>query len=136
MLLFVTNIVAIVLGTAAALWAIGIRPTHEFGVLESWVVRLVGTLVLLATVIAVYGIIPQRSLPLSLSSGLSAELAEENTPRFIEAYRDAENRLRIVVESAEPINPTVASRLQQVVQSEFETDVRVQIETRLVTTVE
>ncbi len=44
--LFLTNIVAIVLGAACSLWAVGLRSGHEHGRAQSWVWRAVTVLLL------------------------------------------------------------------------------------------
>lgn len=133
LLLFVTNIVAIVLGAAAALWAIGIRPTHEFGVLESWVVRVAGILVLLAAAIAAYELSPQPSVPRSLNADLSAALPDSDVV-IVETYLNSPNRLRIVVEADAPLKPNTAAILRDTAVAQMGPETRVQIETRQVTT--
>ena len=54
LLLFLTNIVAIVLGAACSLWAVGIRGTHEHGFLSSWAQRALIALLLIALGLAAY----------------------------------------------------------------------------------
>ena len=53
LLLFGTNVVAIILSTAAALYAVGIRPRSDQAQGKTWVVRIVLGLMATATVLAI-----------------------------------------------------------------------------------
>ena len=53
-LLFLTNIVAIALGTACAFWAVGVRGAHQHGKFQSWAVRVAILLAIVAILLGVF----------------------------------------------------------------------------------
>ena len=60
LVLFLTNIVAIVLGVALSLWAVGLRSRHEHGPTESWTWRVAVPLVLMLLLLGLYELIGVR----------------------------------------------------------------------------
>lgn len=54
LLLFLTNIVAIILSSSVSLWAVGIRDLHAHGTRERWTPKLMFALCLLALGLAIY----------------------------------------------------------------------------------
>ncbi len=63
LLLFLTNIVAIILGTACSLWLVGIRDTHRHGTAQRWSRPFSWSLCLLAVFLAVYESLPSSPVP-------------------------------------------------------------------------
>jgi len=57
-LLFLTNIVAIIVGTALAFRATGIRATHQFGTFNRWTIPVAVMLVLMTLLLGVYESMP------------------------------------------------------------------------------
>ncbi|MFP6575765.1 MAG: DUF389 domain-containing protein [Pirellulaceae bacterium] len=63
LLLFLTNIVAIILGTACSLWLVGIRDSHRHGTVQRWSRPLSWSLCLLAVFLAIYESLPSAPVP-------------------------------------------------------------------------
>ena len=68
LLLFLTNIVAIILGTACSLWLVGIRDRHRHGTVQRWSRPLSWTLCVLALCLAIYESLPSAPVPNRLRS--------------------------------------------------------------------
>jgi len=75
-LLFLTNIVAIVLGGAFAWWVTGFRDAHEHGGFERWTPRVVGALFILAVGLGIYESWPRSSNETQLRTAI-VEILEE-----------------------------------------------------------
>jgi uncharacterized hydrophobic protein (TIGR00271 family) len=131
LLLFLTNIVAIVLGTAASLWAVGIRPTHDHGVIKSWVFRLVVALLILAAAIGAFEAVPRQELSSELKSAVQARLPGDAT--LIEARRTA-GGVHLVIANSLPLSSYTVDSLSATVKRNMGTTTRVSIETRLIVT--
>lgn len=72
LLLFLTNIVAIILGTACSLWLVGIRDTHRHGTAQRWSRPFSWSLCLLAVFLAIYESLPSAPVPNRLRQQIEA----------------------------------------------------------------
>ena len=72
LLLFLTNIVAIILGTACSLWLVGIRDSHRHGTVQRWSRPLSWSLCLLAVFLAIYESLPSAPVPNRLREQIQA----------------------------------------------------------------
>ena len=77
LLLFLTNIVAIILGTACSLWLVGIRDSHRHGTVQRWSRPLSWGLCLLAVFLAVYESLPSAPVPNSLRRQIEQAVEQE-----------------------------------------------------------
>ena len=71
-MLFLTNIVAIILGTACSLWLVGIRDSHRHGTVQRWSRPLSWSLCLLAVFLAIYESLPSAPVPNRLRQQIKA----------------------------------------------------------------
>lgn len=133
LLLFATNIVAIVLGTSIALFAVGVRPAHEHGVVESWVYRIAATLIALASVIAAYEFVPHHALPSTLHAQLATTLDNDADARLVEARSVSHDHVLLIVHSPQPLTEATRTRLAASTRVALKKPIRLEIETRLVT---
>ncbi len=76
-LLFLTNIVAIILGGAACWWFIGFRDAHEHGGFGTWGPRVATILMLLAIGLGVYESWPTTSLERQLRSAIESGITDK-----------------------------------------------------------
>ena len=76
LLLFLTNIVAIILGTACSLWLVGIRDSHRHGTVQRWSRPLSWSLCLLAVFLAIFESLPTAPVPNRLRQQIKATVEE------------------------------------------------------------
>ena len=76
LLLFLTNIVAIILGTACSLWLVGIRDSHRHGTVQRWSRPLSWSLCLLAVFLAIYESLPSAPVPNRLRQQIQTTVEE------------------------------------------------------------
>ena len=133
-LLFGTNMVAIVLGSAVCLWAVGFRATHQHGRLQRWVpIGLVISTVLFG--LTVWALEIGEEIPDDLSDRLreTAEHAGANVVGMDLTGAAATPVLRMVIEARTGVDPGLAERLRELAAGSLGQSVRVRLETRLVT---
>ena len=137
-LLFFTNIVAIVLGTAFSLWAVGIRSSHEHGRLRVWTSRV--ALVLMLTVIVLAGGFAYRlydTLPVAedviVEMRESLEREAGATCRSVTRTGNHPMRIEIEVEAPARVGRLVAAELAEIASRYYEQPVEVQVVTHLIT---
>ena len=133
LLLFVTNIVAIVIGTAVSLLAVGIRPTHEHGIVESWVYRIAAVLLVIVSLIAAFDFVQHPALPDSVEREIQTVLSAEPEVHLDEAKLASSRRVLLLIHSSEALAPTLRSKVAAVIRKQLGDDIVIQIETRLVT---
>ena len=131
LLLFVTNIVAIVLATALLLWLVGIRDTHQHGTARRWSKRAVIGFSVLMVALVVYESWP--SLPTRLRADLVLAIAEEQgRVRSIQRQpRTKPARIVVAVESAHDNQADLARKLLKVAEEHLET-AEIEIEWHLI----
>jgi uncharacterized hydrophobic protein (TIGR00271 family) len=135
-LLFLTNIVAIILGTSLSLWLVGIRSTHEHGPFEKWSQWMAAALVVAAIGLAAY----ESRLPdatWSVTPAIKGHLQQATTYRFVATHidrRDIQPRLRVVVEGPSAAAPDLVKEIAMIAKRNgLNDDFTVEIETRIVT---
>ena len=135
-LLFGTNMVAIVLGSAACLWAVGFRASHQHGRLQRWVpTGLVLSLVLFG--LTIWALDPGVELSEDLRGELRGLVQESAATVVGLELDDSDGRtvIRVVVESSGPLPPALAGRLRETASASLGRHVVLRLETRLVTEV-
>lgn len=138
LLLFFTNIVAIVLGTACSVWAVGVRGSHQHGPFSSWTLRVAVALVLLVCGIGIYELLPQKTqLPPGVLNALRAEL-EREPGRSLDTIRvQWKQRVPCVdlhIQSNRPLSERELSGLVPLVRRGFHDQAQLVIRTQLVQT--
>ncbi len=106
-LLFLTNIVAIILGAAAAWWVIGFRDAHEYGGFGTWGPRVATGLMLFALCLGIYESWPSTNLEKQLTTAIETKLEETSdvmllSVKVVEFHH--ENTIRITMGT--PTGPT------------------------------
>lgn len=104
LLLFLTNIVAIILGTACSLWLVGIRDSHRHGTVQRWSRPLSWSLCLLAVFLAIYESLPSAPVPNRLRQQIQTTV-EKVVPegQVVHIRRQARrNPVEMTVEVATP----------------------------------
>ncbi len=132
LLLFATNIVAIVLGTDASLYAVGIRASHEHGVVESWTYRMAAVFLVVALIIGAYEYMPHHSLSEKLQTRIEQLLEEHDGARLVDAHHASSDRVLLNIEAAQPLPKELQVELAKAVRGELGEQLRVELETRLV----
>ena len=139
-LLFFTNIVAIVLGAAASLFAVGLRGGHAHSRDRPWVRNAFGTLVVLVTVLAIplswvlYARLPGRAVADELVSSLRSRV-EQQDGRHLASVRhlrsDDAVELEVVIAAPTAQPATLARDLADVARAHTRRSTRVRLVTRL-----
>ncbi len=136
-LLFLTNIVAIILGTAVSLWMVGIRDTHVHGSKQKWsswfAAALLASLVGLGFAISRKA--PAVSVPSTvdtLTLGMQQEIEPYDGVRLISITPDPISRsVDVIVESATDDLQLLADALQKNAEQHFnDRDISVKLEIR------
>ncbi len=140
LLLFLTNIVAIVMGTAFSLWLVGIRDTHAHGTRQSWTSWFMAFL-LVATIGLGFAISRQAgatdsNLLFQLQTEIEAVIESSQTGAQLAHFQKLDDHvLSVVVESPRDEIGTLAEDLCEVAVKHFETaDATVRLEVRHVVT--
>ena len=129
-MLFLTNIVAIVLGTAVAFWAVGIRGTHQYGPRGARTVYAMILFSLLAVGLGAYETWSAH-LPWGLRQEVS-ELLNEQNATCEKVVRDRQlPGVEITIGAAEPLEGNHIQRLKQLVQQRLGSDARIRVRTSL-----
>ena len=140
--LFAVNIVAIVLGAALALWAVGMEPADTGRKGKAWRRPAAATLTAITVALAIplslwlYATLPQRQVPGDVRAALArqvevqpgATLAEVSAPRPDHGTLHFE----LVRDAATAADPDLARELARVLSDHYRTACRVRIVTRLV----
>ena len=134
-LLFLTNIVAIVLGTACSFLAVGIRGSHAHGAFQSRSLRVAIGLVLLFVALGIYESIPKQQLPDRFSQNIRQLM--DRTPgvslgAIVQAKRREGNRVTIVIDSEKPISDQLVEMITDIAKENFSNPVQIRIENPLV----
>ncbi len=134
-LLFLTNIVAIVLGTACSFLAVGVRGSHSFSAFQSRTLRIAVGLVAVLLGLAIYESLPQPHIPESIEAQI-VELLETDGIRLVSLQwidNDHAPTILVSVESRTPIPASIPEQLAEMVRQRITEPVRIRFETRLVT---
>lgn len=140
LLLFVTNIIAIILGSAVSLFAVGIVADHSHGRSKPWPRRIVGGLLVLTCVLSVvlgymlYATLPQARVPRRVHEGIVShvDIQGHGTVTQVAAERRRPHvTLRVTLVAAQPPPATLAEELSQVATVRYGEPVEIRLVTRL-----
>ena len=133
-LLFLTNIVAIILGTGISLWLVGIRSTHEHGSFHKWSTWIAGILIVIALGLATFE--SKARIQTGLVRSLRQHLNENSDYRLIEAYmvrKTSPPSLHVKVEGETPADAALARELLEKAKEVGHGGLRVELETQITT---
>ena len=132
-LLFLTNIVAIVLGTACSFLAVGVRGSHSHGAFQSRTLRIAVGLIAVLVGLAVYESLPKPQVPDTVEAQIVQFLNKEDIQLVsLQWLKQDQATILVSVEAKEPIPGRVAEQLAEMVRSNLQESVRIRLETRLV----
>ncbi len=134
LLLFLTNIVAIIIGTAISLWLVGVRDKHEHGNSQAWTLRFAAALLLctvgLAFLISHQAPITGQAAIDTLSEKIRTEVADRGA-ELVSVDLSGQDEIRVVIESPVPDIDVLPSRLRTVANDHFgNDDSRIKLEIR------
>lgn len=117
LLLFLTNIVAIVLGTAVSLWAVGVRGGDREPEPRRWVIGVSLVLVLTALGLGYYELTPHLNMPSAMTQQVHEAIAEHPDVELLASEptwsRLGGTGLHLVVAAPGPLPEKLAARLQE-----------------------
>ena len=134
-LLFLTNIVAIILGAACSLWAVGIRSTHAHSFTSSWGTRAMVALAIIAIGLGIYESTSPVVVPDTLRQEITSLLVGQRDSNLVDIrlVRFSESQeIQIVVASPNPADRDLLDQLSELAANHFERPTKVRLETRLV----
>jgi uncharacterized hydrophobic protein (TIGR00271 family) len=135
LLLFLTNIVAIILGSACSLYATGIRGSHHHGRFAGWVPRVAMSLILIASGLAVYEVMLQQDLSPELRSALEERINREELCEYLAAsphQQDGQRRIDILIASSSKPSQHLLNDLMRLVHAHDDQAESIRLETRRV----
>lgn len=135
-LLFLTNIVAIILGTGISLWLVGVRSTHEHGSFHKWSTWIAGLLVIIALGLAAFE--SKSRIQTGLVRAVRKHLNDNSDYRLLDAYmvrKTTPPSLHVKVEGETPADAALARELLQKAKENGLGDVRIELETQITTVV-
>ena len=136
-LLFLTNIIAIVLGAACSLFAVGIRGTHIHGTFAGWAWRVSSALVMLIIGLGVYEALPNEDLPGSIRTMIAARLRESDAEVVsisVDKYQQPV-QVDMVIKLPRAPRPQLADDLLQILKRHYQPRVQLELQSLLVTRV-
>ena len=122
LLLFLSNIVAIVLGTAISLWLVGIRDKHEHGSAQKWTLRFAVCLLLCSIGLA---FLISHKVPVTGQAALETlreKVAVEVSDRggeLVSVDLHGENQIKVIIESPSGMSDDLPSRLRELANDHF-----------------
>lgn len=140
-LLFVTNILAIVLGSASALFTIGVQANHEHGREKTWIRRLTLGLVCLTIVVTIpLGYLLYASIPVEDVQPEYVELVRSRVALLPDAelisvtkvIGDDEIELTVTITAPVPPGEPLATQIAEVMDDHYGKPCRVVLRTSLV----
>jgi uncharacterized hydrophobic protein (TIGR00271 family) len=136
-LLFLTNIIAIVLGAACSLFAVGIRGTHEHGAFASWAWRVALALVLLTIGLGIYEALPSEDLPDDVRTLIAQRLSRSDAAVVsisVDKYQQPVH-VDMVVKLPQAPEPQLADELLEILKQHYQPQVQLQLQSLLVSRV-
>ena len=135
-LLFLTNIVAIVLGTACSFWSVGIRGTTGRGFFATPTWRTAVAMITILLGLGIYESLPVRRIPHSLQEQLQTFVGRQPdlTQLTVRWANPDDDRLIVDVVSRAPLTTAVEARLAEIVFRHLPASVNVEFQTRLSST--
>ena len=136
-LLFFTNVIAIILGAALALWGAGVRGAIASGGRKGWVRTAFLTLLLVATALAVQlASVTTRGRPVTedLRQRVAADLATETDAHLLsvrEVVDDGHRIIEVVVQAPRPLGRSRVDELVAVIRADRGAGQTVRVRTEL-----
>jgi uncharacterized hydrophobic protein (TIGR00271 family) len=133
LLLFLTNIVAIILGSACSLYATGIRGSHHHGHFAGWVPRVAIALILIASGLAIYEVMLHADLSPNLRSALEQRINRETSCEYLSAsphQRDGKRRIDILIATSSETPQSLLEDLMRLVRDHGDHANALRLETR------
>lgn len=125
LLLFLTNIVAIIIGTAVSLWLVGVRDKHEHGASQAWTLRFAAALLLcsvgLAFLISHQAPITGQAAIDSLSEKIQVEVTDRGA-ELVSVDLYGKDEIRVVIESPVAEVDDLPSSLRNISNDHFGTE--------------
>ncbi|QDS99814.1 DUF389 domain-containing protein [Adhaeretor mobilis] len=133
-LLFLTNIIAIVLGAACSLWAVGIRSDHAHSLMSSWAPRALLALGIMMAGLGVY----ESSSPVTLTGefkkAVTKRIEQASTSKLLDMNltRSSDGQeLQLLIAAAAQADQSLLDDLAAIASEEFNRPTGIRIETRL-----
>ena len=145
-MLFFTNIIAIVLGAAAALFAVGMQAQHLHAKEKRWTRHAIMGLTVGAVILSVpliyflYDSLPKESVPDQLKDEI-AQIIEDTTSGNLSEMRtsgvhDDQLVVLLTIQNSAMASPTLAEQIDKTCEDFFQRPCRLVIKTELITTSE
>lgn len=143
-MLFFTNIIAIVLGAAAALFAVGMQAQHLHAREKRWTRHAIMGLTVGAVILSIpliyflYDSLPKDTVPEQLEAEI-AQIIEETTSGSLSEMRTAGTQddqlvVLLTIQNNAMASPTLAEQIDQTCEDFFQRPCRLVIKTELITT--
>ena len=142
-LLFITNIVAIVLGAAITLYAVGMQARHLHTVQKRWTRHATMTLVILAVLLSVplcywlYASLPKYRVPESLREQVVARVEAVPNTRWValrcEGVRGGTLGIELTLQSPAAVDQALAQEVDALFEDYFDRPCEVRVVTHLIT---
>jgi len=142
-LLFLTNILAIMLGSAAMLYAVGVASDHVHGRPKRWASRLTLVLIVLTVIVAIplsyvlYAALPRKEISDTIMSGLRDRVEQQANATVedvlvIPASATGEPmQVRMTIIASKPASPDLAKQLARHIETEVGKPCVVSMHTKL-----
>ncbi|MDC0936535.1 DUF389 domain-containing protein [Pirellulales bacterium] len=134
-LLFLTNIVAIVLGAACSLWTVGIRSAHTHSFVSSWSARALASLAVIALGLGIYESTSQLKLPSALNTAIAERVESEAGTILNEVdlvRNEGRRQLHVVVDAPHPATGQLIADIANLAEADLSASVEIVVETRIV----
>lgn len=142
-MLFITNIVAIVLGAAAALFAVGMQAKHLHAREKRWTRHAVMGLTVGAVVLSVplmyflYASLPKGLIPDKTEAAIALLVTDENRGQLITIdardLGESSIQVEIVIESQTPAGPWLVKQIDELLEKDLGQTCNTRVKTLLVT---
>ena len=137
-LLFLTNIVAIILGTAASFWAVGIRGSHRHSHFNRWATSAGVVLILITIGLGLYESWPANRISPTLKGNVNQLLDDQDVRCDSIAWkkiRADEFGVQVQLSAPQPVAEHVIDAIIKEIRRDFETEPTIQILTNLQLTI-
>jgi len=137
--LFVTNIVSIVLGTACSFLAVGIRGSHTHGAFQSRSLRVAIGLIVLFVSLGIYESLPKAVIPNAFRDQLETYIDSRDGVRLISIARGKTSEpdtVDVLLQSSTPLEKGISDYIRTLAEKEFDAPIRVRVTNELVTVID
>lgn len=137
--LFATNIVSIVLGTACSFLAVGIRGSHTHGTFQSRTLRVAIVLVILFVSLGIYESLPKAVIPEAFRDQLETYIESHDDVQLISVTRGKpsdHNTVAVLLQSPKPLAAEISDYIRTLAEAEFDRPIRVRVTNELVTVID